>query len=79
MRSKHLSIFLKEHENAAILTQEGTMATGVVHNKKDLVAYADVIQDLMIKVMKHPPAKEGVWLWKISENWNSVSGWQVEG
>lgn len=78
MNKKHLYIFLEPQENVAIITKDGKMVNGFVHYKNDLMDFADAIQEIMIDIMKTPQAKEGVWLWKISENWNSVSGWEVE-
>lgn len=77
MNKKHLYIFLKPEENVAIITQDGRMDNGIAHHPKDLMEFADAIQGIMIDIMKHPPAKQGVWLWKISENWSSVSGWPL--
>lgn len=76
--SKDLYIFLKSHENAAILTCYGTMAKGIVHHPEDLQQNADVLQELMCYALKKPGAKEGLWLWKISNNWKSVVGWEVD-
>lgn len=78
MNKKHLYIFLKPHENVAIITKDGKMANGIVHHKNDLMEFADTIQGIMIDIMKHPKAHEGIWLWKISEDWSSVSGWEIE-
>lgn len=76
--NKHLYIFLKPHENVAIITKDGKMANGMVHRKEDLIQNADTVQAIMIDVMKHPRAQEGIWLWKISENWSTISGWEIE-
>lgn len=71
-------IFLRPYENVAILTNDGKMVTRIVRQEKDLQEYGDVLQEIMIDVMKNPTAKNGMWLWKISDNWSSVAGWEIE-
>ena len=74
---KHLLIHLRKHENAALITANGELKQGFAHRENDLTDNADALQALMIDIMKSPDAQSGVWLWKISEKWNCISGWEI--
>lgn len=71
--------YLADHENAALVTSNGQFEGGLAHNPKDLLMYADVIQEMMVDIMKTEMAREGLWLWKISDNWQTIAGWELLG
>lgn len=74
---KTLLVKLNPNDNCAIMTDKGKMTNCFFHDERDQLAYADVIQGLMIAILKHPDSREGTWLWKIHENWSSIKGWEI--
>lgn len=62
--------------DAFILTLDGKMIKGIAQNEHELLANADAIQELMGMMMKEEDAKEGLWRWKIFDNWKSIEGWE---
>ncbi len=75
--TKHLYVELREEENAALITIDGEMRQGFAHNERDVTENADALTDLMVRMLKNPEAKEGVWIWKVTENWKAIDGWEV--
>ena len=73
-----LFIPLSKGENAVLVTHDGKLAKGFVNHPEDLTENGDAIQDLMIRMLKDEEAKEGFWIWKIYDNWTSISGCPVE-
>ena len=70
---------LKSYENAAIFTYEGKMERAFAHSSSDFLKHADVVQEIMTKIMKYEEARDGRWIWKISDHWHSLTGWELEG
>lgn len=68
---------LKEHENAALITNEGIFIKGVAHNAEDIKNNADLVQGILYDLMKNSEPTEGCWIWKISDDWSTISGWEI--
>lgn len=71
-------MFLRPYEDAALLTVKGRLHMAITHSVYDLNSNADALQELMVGIMKYREAKEGDWVWKISKNWRSLSGRELE-
>lgn len=69
---------LKTGENAALITEEGEFLAGWTTSPRALHENADAVQELMIEMLKDPDCQEGMWLWKISDNWTTVEGCELE-
>ena len=65
-------------DNALILTFYGEMYRGILRNAKDLWENADAIVELMIGALKIEEHREGIWAWKIRNNWSEIIGCQLE-
>jgi len=76
--SKDFFIFLATHENAALITFRGELEGILIKNTNDFFKNADALQELMVHVMKRTSAQEGRWIWKISDRWQTISGWELD-
>ena len=70
-------IFLLEDENAALLTLDSEFVQAIGHSESDLLLNADALHALMIEVMKYSDARQGSWIWKVKNNWNTIEGWEL--
>jgi len=77
MLKRNIYMFLRPHEDAALLTVKGRLHLAITHNAHDLNSNSDALQEMMVDVMKHPEAKKKDWIWKISDHWSSLSGTEL--
>jgi hypothetical protein len=75
---KNFSIKLDENENVAIITEDGKMKQGIARNQYEILRNADAIQEFMIKALKKPETREGIWIWKIIKDWSAIIGVKYE-
>jgi len=50
----------------------------LTHHVSDLERNADTVQEMMVGIMKYQEAKQGDWVWKIRDGWQTLSGMEVE-
>lgn len=62
------------NDNVVFLVTEGKMAGIASKSEQYVRRHADRIHELMIMVMKHPMTRQGVWIFRISDEWRNVSG-----
>ena len=75
--NKYLYVTLREEDDAALITIDGEMHQGFVHEERDIRENADTLTELMVEMMKSPEAQEGIWLWKVTENWKELDGREI--
>lgn len=75
--NNHIFFNLREYENAAIVTFDGKYQGSLFQNPTHQIAYADVLQEMMSDIMHNETARDGLWIWKISENWKTIAGWEL--
>lgn len=71
-------MILLPDDNAALLTVRGKIHMALTHHVNDLEQNADAVQGMMVGIMKYQEAKQGDWVWKIRDGWQTLSGMEVE-
>ncbi len=74
---KDMFLYLRPHDNAALVTIDGELKQALTHDEKELLRNADAVQGMMIDIMKYPEARTGMWVWKITEKWGTLAGWEL--
>ena len=63
------SIELHENDLCAIITKDGEFVKIISqYNDDEIYSEADLIHEFMIEAMKDREAREGIWVWRIDED-----------
>lgn len=75
--SDDFRIKLFANEDALILTANARCYKVCAHDMPEFLKNADKVNEMMIALMKHNDARNGIWAWKVQENYNAIAGWEI--